>query len=69
MIAVGLGAPGWTWAEHLLHRFDGHGMRRRTRFSAAHHSAPKRFAPASQEAALATFFVPGLGGSGGGPRA
>ncbi len=55
-IAVLAGAWGWTLAEYVLHRFDGHGMRGRTRFSRehlAHHADPMYFAPTAYKVAVA----------------
>lgn len=48
IVAATSGALSWTLAEYLLHRFDGHGMQGRTRFSRfhlAHHTRPDTFAP------------------------
>jgi sterol desaturase/sphingolipid hydroxylase (fatty acid hydroxylase superfamily) len=56
LAALVLGALGWTLAEYLLHRFDGHGMKGRTPFSRehlAHHTDPASFAPWSLKLALA----------------
>lgn len=60
LFAALLGAFGWTFAEYLLHRFDGHGMKGKTRFSRehlAHHADPTYFAPASHKAAAAVAVV------------
>lgn len=43
-----LGALCWTLTEYVLHRFNGHEMKGRTRFSRehlAHHTRPDTFAP------------------------
>ncbi|MEZ4318609.1 MAG: sterol desaturase family protein [Myxococcota bacterium] len=48
VVAFALGALGWTLAEYVIHRFDGHGMKGKTRFSRehlAHHADPTYFAP------------------------
>jgi sterol desaturase/sphingolipid hydroxylase (fatty acid hydroxylase superfamily) len=61
LLALVAGAFAWTLAEYLLHRFDGHGMRGRTRFSAAHlrhHTDPSWFAPAHLKALMAAVVVP-----------
>lgn len=58
-----LGALGWTLAEYVLHRFDGHGMKGRTAFSRehlAHHKDPSYFAPWALKWMLAVPVVGGL---------
>lgn len=71
------GGVGWTLAEYLMHRFDGHGMKGRTRFSRehlAHHANGMYFAPAHMKALMAipvllvmgALTVPLLGGLAGG---
>ncbi len=68
------GALGWTLAEYLIHRFDGHGMKGKTPFSKehlAHHADPSYFASSWKKlgvAALAglvllTLTSPIMGGS------
>lgn len=59
-LAALLGGFTWTLAEYLLHRFDGHGMKGKTRFSRehlAHHADPTYFAPSSHKAVAAVFVV------------
>ena len=56
MIAFALGVLGWTLAEYLIHRFDGHGMRGKTPFSKehlAHHRDPRTFAASWKKAVVA----------------
>jgi sterol desaturase/sphingolipid hydroxylase (fatty acid hydroxylase superfamily) len=51
------GAFGWSLTEYLMHRFNGHEMRGKTRFSRehlAHHAKPDQFAPTSHKLALAS---------------
>jgi dihydroceramide fatty acyl 2-hydroxylase len=47
-IAVAMGAFTWSFVEYAMHRFNGHGMRGKTRFSRehlAHHADADAFAP------------------------
>lgn len=74
LVAAALGSMGWTLAEYLLHRFDGHGMKGKTRFSRehlAHHADPMYFAPTAYKAATAVLVVIPIGTLGwfavGGP--
>jgi len=65
LLAAGLGAFGWSLTEYLMHRFDGHGMKGKTRFSKehlAHHADPKYFAPTVYKlrAAAGVLFVQSL---------
>lgn len=65
LLALAAGVSGWTLTEYVLHRFDGHGMKGRTRFSRvhlAHHADPMWFAPAWEKAVLAAVIVPVVGG-------
>jgi sterol desaturase/sphingolipid hydroxylase (fatty acid hydroxylase superfamily) len=60
LVSAGVGAFGWTLAEYLMHRFDGHGMKGKTRFSRAHldhHRDPSTFAPAWLKLQLAALVV------------
>lgn len=55
-IATLAGAGLWSLLEYVLHRFDGHGMRGKTRFSRehlAHHADPRTFAPTAYKVAAA----------------
>ena len=64
LVALALGALGWSFTEYVLHRFDGHGMKGRTTFSRehlAHHADPAYFAPWSLKFRLAALVVGGLG--------
>ncbi len=48
VLSLTLGAIGWSFTEYCMHRFDGHGMKGKTRFSKehlAHHSDSSYFAP------------------------
>ena len=61
------GALGWTLAEYLIHRFDGHGMKGKTPFSKehlAHHRDPSTFAATWKKVVVATVVIAGLGGLG-----
>ena len=42
LLALALGALGWTFTEYVLHRFDGHGMKGKTPFSREHLAPPRR---------------------------
>jgi sterol desaturase/sphingolipid hydroxylase (fatty acid hydroxylase superfamily) len=67
LLAGALGALGWTFAEYVLHRFDGHGMKGRTPFSRehlAHHADPTYFAPSWKKAAAAVVVVSAMGSAG-----
>lgn len=62
--AVALGAVAWTLAEYLIHRFDGHGMNGRTRFSRhhlLHHARVHWFAPWYEKAVAAVVATVVLG--------
>ncbi|MFT6821226.1 MAG: sterol desaturase/sphingolipid hydroxylase (fatty acid hydroxylase superfamily), partial [Myxococcota bacterium] len=57
MIAFCLGGLGWTLAEYLIHRFDGHGNKGRTASSRehlAHHANPMYFAATWKKLAAAS---------------
>ena len=63
LVAFTLGALGWTLAEYVLHRFDGHGMKGRTAFSREHlqhHADPAYFAPVHLKARLAALVLGSL---------
>lgn len=63
-IAVVLGAVGWSLAEYLIHRFDGHGMKGKTPFSRehlAHHADSSYFAPSWKKALAAAPVLTALG--------
>ena len=63
-----LGVLAWTFAEYVLHRFDGHGMRGKTAFSRehlAHHADPLYFAPWWKKALAAVAVLLLFGGVGG----
>jgi len=67
LAAAALGALGWTLAEYLIHRFDGHGMKGKTPFSKehlAHHADPSTFAATWKKAVVATVVVSLLGAGG-----
>ena len=54
-----LGALTWSASEYLLHRFVGHALKGRVRFSRehlAHHSDPTYFTPTSQKVVLAVIW-------------
>ena len=74
IVAAALGAMGWSFAEYILHRFDGHGMKGKTKFSRehlAHHANPMYFAPNIYKAGTAVAVVVPMGSVGwfafGGP--
>ena len=61
LLAFALGALGWTFAEYLIHRFDGHGMRGRTPFSRehlAHHADSRSFAATWKKLLIAALVFP-----------
>jgi sterol desaturase/sphingolipid hydroxylase (fatty acid hydroxylase superfamily) len=63
-----LGVLAWTFAEYVLHRFDGHGMRGKTAFSRehlAHHADPLYFAPWWKKSLAAIAVLLLFGGVGG----
>ena len=62
-----LGALGWTLTEYLMHRFDGHGMKGKTRFSRGHldhHADPKTFAPTVLKLQIAILVLVPMAGLG-----
>ena len=57
---VFFGALSWTLTEYLMHRFNGHEMKGRTRFSRehlAHHAQPDTFAPTVYKIAAAVAVI------------
>ncbi len=63
LLAALLGGFAWTLAEYLLHRFNGHGLKGRTRFSRLHlqhHADILWFAPTSEKLRVAAVVVPPL---------
>lgn len=61
LLALALGALGWTFAEYVIHRFDGHGMKGKTPFSKehlAHHADPQTFAATWKKTLLALVVFP-----------
>ena len=58
-----MGAILWTFAEYVIHRFDGHGMKGKTPFSRehlAHHADPSYFASSWKKLGVATLVGLGL---------